>query len=284
MKKLVLSISGLALLSCLGFVAGSSNPKNVVIALGPWEGAPAEIVGVLSGQQWLENQNAAKLIVGGESIRLFSHTGVTGKAKVGKPESLGAPCEETFGVGLTPTHKAKAFEIGVTGTWNPRPRAMTVLPNNSVPYLKIAKDFLVQKGLKNPVVKLTSLLKTDFDNDKSDEVFLVGRHFQESSSGDYFPPVYGKKGDYSFVLMRKIVNGKVQTISLGDDVLLKDIEIDSDTRHLAQFYDIAGLLDLNHDGTLELVSYGAYYEGYSFEILEWNGTTFVSRAVSGCGA
>ena len=84
--------------------------------------------------------------------------------------------------------------------------------------------------------------------------------------------------------MRKIVNGKVQTISLGDDVLLKDLDVASDTRHLAQFYDIAGLLDLNGDGRLELVSYSAYYEGYSFEIREWNGKTFVSRAISGCGA
>jgi hypothetical protein len=287
MKKLTVIVSGLAFLFCSSFVAGSSRTENIVVALGPWESSLPMLIGVLSGQKWLGDQAAAKFVRGGENFRLFSNTGLSGNAKGGKPKSFGAPCEETFGVGLTPNHQLKtAFEIAVTSTWNPRPRAITVLPNNSVPYLKIAKDFLETKGLKNPVIILTSILKTDIDNDKSDEVFMVGRRFQETASDSYSPPVNGKKGDYSFVLMRKIVNGKVETISLGDDLILNDIATGAVPieNHLAQFYDIAGVVDLNGDGKLELVIYDAYYEGEGFEILEWTGNKFVSRASSGCGA
>jgi hypothetical protein len=288
MQKLLLRISALALLCCLSFVAGSSNPKNVVVALGPWESPETSLpmlIGVLSNQKWLGDQAAAKLVTGGENFRLFSNTGLSGNAKGGTARSLGVQCEETFGVGLNPKRKSATFEIAVTSTWNPRPRAITVLPNNSVPYLKIAKDFLETKGLKSPVVILTSIVKTDIDNDKSDEIFIVGRRFQETSSDTYSPPINGKKGDYSFALMRKIVNGKVQTISLGDDVILKNIEADAVPieNHLARFYDIAGLLDLNGDGKLELVIYDAYYEGEGYEILEWNGKKFVSLSSAGCG-
>ncbi len=283
MKKIISIALGLTLLLCSSFVSGVGNPKNVVVALGPWDGSAPEVLGALSDQKWLNSRESAKLIAG-DTFKFFSHTGVTGSFNAGKPESLGVPCEDTFSVPLNPSHKSKAFEIGVTATWNPRPRAITVLPNTSLAYVKIASEFLAKKGLKNTLVKLTSVIKTDFDNDKSDEVFIVGRHYQEMSSSDYYPPSGGKKGDYSFVLMRKIVAGKVQTISLGDDVILKDIEVEADNRHLAELYDIAGLLDLNGDGKLEMVAYGAYYEGYSFEIKEWDGKKFVSKAVSGCGA
>jgi hypothetical protein len=283
MKKIITIASGLTLVLCLSFVSGAVNPKNVVVALGPWEGSLPEIVGAFSDQKWLNSAESAKLIAG-DTFKFFSHTSSTGNAKAGKPESLGVPCEETFAVAVKPNRKSKAFEIGVTATWNPRPRAITVLPNNSLSYVKIASEFLSKKGLKNTLVKLTSVIKTDFDNDKSDEVFVVGRYFQASSGGDYFPPAGGKKGDYSFILMRKIMAGQVQTISLGDDVILKDIEVEADNRHLPELYDIAGLLDLNGDGKLEMVAYGAYYEGYNFEIKEWDGKKFVSKASSGCGA
>jgi hypothetical protein len=286
MQKLLLKISALTFLFCSSLVSGSSSPKNAVLALGPWETASPMLIGVFSDQKWFQDQEAAKLVKGGETVKLFSHAGLSGTAKAGSPESLGAPCEETFGVGLTPNQKTKAFQIGMTATWNPRPRALAVLPNNSVPYQKIAKTFLETKGLKNPVVVLTNVLKTDIDNDRSDEVFIVGRHFQEGAKDQFFPPVNGKKGDYSFALMRKIVNGKVQTISLGDDVILKDMKADAVPieGHLARFYDIAGVLDLNGDGKLELVIYDAYYEGEGFEILEWNSKKFVSLSYAGCGA
>ena len=103
-------------------------------------------------------------------------------------------------------------------------------------------------------------------------------------SGDFFPPAGGKKADYSFVLMRKIVAGKVQTVAINNDVNLKDGDVEANNRHLEMFYDIAGLLDLNGDGKLEMVAYSAYYEGYNFEIMEWNGKKFVSKTSSGCGA
>jgi hypothetical protein len=283
MKKIILITSGLTLFLSSSFVSGSSNPKNVVVALGPWDSSAPEVVGALSDKKWLNSAKSAKLI-SGDNFKFFAHTGATGSFKAGKPESMGIPCEETFSVPLKPSHKSKAFEIGVTATWNPRPRAVKVLPNTSLPYVKVASEFLASKGLKNTLVKLTSVIKTDFDNDKSDEIFFVGRHYQERSGSDYYPPAGGKKGDYSFVLMRKIIAGKVQTISLGDDVILKDADVEADNRHLAELYDIAGLLDLNGDGKLEMVAYSAYYEGYGFEIKEWDGKKFVSKTSSGCGA
>jgi hypothetical protein len=290
MKKLTVIVSGLTLLFCSSFVAGSSTAKNIVVAVAPGDDSERSLpmlIGVLSNQKWLGDQTAAKFVTAGESFRLFSNTGLSGNAKGGKPRSLGVQCEETFGVSLTPNHNSATFEIAVTSTWNPRPRAVTVLPNNSAPYLKIAKDFLETKGLKNPVVVLTSIIKTDIDNDKNPEVFMVGRHFQEisSDSAAYSHPINGKKGDYSFALMQKMINSKVQTISLGDAVILKNIAADAvpTENHLTRLYDIAGLLDLNGDGKLELVIYDAYNAGFSFEIIEWDGKKFVSKASSGCG-
>ena len=283
MKKMFSITFGLALLLCSSFVSGANSPKNVVVALGPWDSSAPEVVGAFSDQKWLNSAEGAKFI-SGDKFKFYSNAGATGNFKAGKPESMGTPCEETFSVPLEPNHKSKMFEIGVTAPWNPHPRAITVLPNTSLAYVKIASEFLAKKGLKNTFVKLTSVIKTDFDNDLTDEVFMVGRHFQESSSGDYFPPAGGSKGDYSFILMRKIIAGKVQTISLSEDVSLKDIDIEADNRHLEMLYDIAGLLDLTGDGKLEMVLYSAYYEGYNFEITQWNGKKFVSKASSGCGA
>jgi hypothetical protein len=279
------------ILPLLTFLAlgAAAAPSSAVFLVGfpKQEFESVEVVDfeVLGGfnQTWQTGQKAE--VFNGTRYNLWSMTGKLSATSVGSAkESYGAPCEETFGVKMKPDQSRKNWVIASNASWNLRPRAVALLPTNNAFYSGVVSDFLITKGIKTPQVNITALMRTDLDGDKQDEIIIAASRGQRNG---LFPTIRAGLNDYSVLLVRKIIDGKVQTLVLGENVQLKattDEDINNGTYSLPDVWDLVNVLDLNGDGKLEVIFFNAIYEDYGVFALEWTGKKFEQRLVSGCGA
>jgi hypothetical protein len=282
MKKL------LPLLAVLALGAAAAPASGVFLVGFPkQEFETVEVVNfeVLGGfdQTWQTGQKAS--VPNGTRYSLWGLSGKLSATSVGSAkESYGVPCEETFGVNMKPDPNRKNWVIASNATWNLRPRVVAMLPNNNAFYSQVVSDYLKTKGIKTPQVNITALVRTDLDGDKQDEIIIAASRGQRNG---LFPTIRAGLNDYSVLLVRKIMDGKVQTIVLGEDVQLKtttDEDINNGTYSLPDVWDLVNVLDLNGDGKLEVIFFNAIYEDYGVFALEWTGKKFEQRLVSGCGS
>lgn len=241
-----------------------------------------ELLGGASGAgQWIKGD---KLKVPPAGYTLYNLAGKAGAVQGGLKTSYGVPCEQTYGVTIKPVPQRNDWWMALSGSWNARPRAVTVLPNSSAVYQGIVRDVLIKKGLKNPIVKLERVVRVDLDGDKSDEIVIAANHFAGSSGP--FPPVSGQAGDYGLLLVRKVIAGKVQTLELSADVILKattPAELEQGIQNNPDSFELVNVLDLNGDGKMEVVTFNAIYEDSAVSAWEWDGKKFQTRLISGCG-
>jgi energy-coupling factor transporter ATP-binding protein EcfA2 len=265
-------------------VAAAPNNATFLVGYPPIDSESVlEVLGGVSGATWLEGQKAVAT-VGMKYNSLWNLQGKVAGSSVGTAkESYGVPCEQTYGVKLTPALATKSWIIATNAAWNLRPRAVTVLPNNNGTYRALVFEYLEKQGLKNPEVNITALIKTDLDNDKQDEIIIAATRVERNG---LMPSVGAKQGDYSLLLVRKIVAGKVQTIALGQEIHAKGTtpeDVEAGRQNNPDIWDLVNVLDLNGDGKLEILFFNAIYEDSAVSAVQWDGKKFVTRLMSGCG-
>ncbi len=89
-------------------------------------------------------------------------------------------------------------------------------------------------------------LVVDLEGDGTDEVVIVARHVADD--------VIARPGDYSVVLLRKIIEGEWQT------AILETSLAEPDSPYVLS-HSVAAVADLNGDGKMEIVVDAVYYEG-----------------------
>jgi hypothetical protein len=283
-----LTVSGLIVMGLIvsSLTAGAQTRTAYPILAHPqgFDGAP-DLLGVVVDGQFREGEEAVKRVKGGETYRVVSGSGAMGQAKGGKAVSAGVPCESNYSVALTPKPRNDRWWIATTAPWNLQPRPVTVLDTKNPTYVGVVRDYLEEAGLPNADVQIKRLTRVDLEGDGKDEVIIVARKFVGHDDSN-FPPPQGSKGDYSVALVRKIVNGTLETISLGSDITTEN-PVDPNmgaTPRIATQYDVPMVLDLNGDGRMELLHWDAYYEGETTSVMEWSGAQFRTMISAGCGA
>jgi hypothetical protein len=166
------------------------------------------------------------------------------------------PCDDFYSANAE-LDDVPGIGIGGNPGWNLQPRAAQMVDLNNAIYLKAASDVLRAKGIINKAPKIREGYRVDLEGDGQKEVLLIVTSYEEGIQPS------AKKGDYSFILMRKIVGGKVQNIIVTGDFVTKKIDFGAPSK-----YRISSIADLNGDGKLEIVIYGAYYEGNWIEAYE----------------
>lgn len=244
----------------------------------------AYLLGGWQGGRWLTAAQTRTRLNGTEQYRRLAPGAPPTPLHAGGPAvSLGAPCEDTFEVPVPSLPRGLA--VLAPATLNAQPRPVTDLPTCNATYEGFVRDELIRRGIRSPQVTLTRLTRADLDGNGTQEVIIEARHFRESS-GD-FPPPTGQPGDYSLLLLRAVVNGKVVTTVLGEHIASR-IPWDpgsSDPMPMATLHRLAGVADLNGDGRMEPVLHDAYYEGAGFTVSEWTPAGLRATPLdSGCGA
>jgi hypothetical protein len=234
------------------------------------------LLGGTSGGNWITTDVMSNTVVGGEPYRVYSLKGYLGRATGSAAPSAGEPCEETRVVDLRPSYE-NVNAIASGGPWAAMPRVPRSLSTRQPVYVKAAGDLLKARGIPTPRVKIEQVLQVDLEGDRVNEVLVSASYFAGTDNNEPMPSA--EAGDYSIVFMRKLVDGKVETVVLAEDVQAQRIEFGAPFK-----FDIAGVLDLNGDGVLEVVLHDRYYEGIGSDVLQIKGTQYEVVLSAGCGA
>ena len=232
------------------------------------------IIGAHAGGKWLSSEQAGKALEPARKYRLFTLTGKTGDAVGGQAAPNADVCPDVWEQTMQPTTEKSAIALAVP--WNPMPRTAKASDKTQEIYVKAAHDFLVGKGIAKPVVKITQLLRIDLDGDGKDEVLLSATNYPGEPGES---PPSAAAGNYSFVLLRHLVDGKAQTKLIDGEFYPKASVSQTPYRH-----EVSGLLDLDGDGRLEVILYSAYYEGATVTVWHFGAGKLHKVLEIGCGA
>jgi hypothetical protein len=232
------------------------------------------LLGAAGGGKWLPVEKAKETVKGGEQYRIYSLTERLGVAKGGKPHSADEPCLEQQIVPLIP--KPAKGSIAVAAPWNPMPRTPRMQDTDQPVYQKAVADFLVSKKIHDPKVRITQIVRIDLDGDGEDEVLISATNYFNK---DGRVPHGSPANSYSFVLLRRVVGGKVETVLIDGEFYPKEAEFNAPNA-----YRIAAVLDLDGDGKMEVVVESNYYEGGAMAAYRVTGKKPEQLVIAGCGA
>ena len=132
--------------------------------------------------------------------------------------------------------------VGVLDGWNITKREVTELSGDGEFYQQAVIDWLKTQGVDEPQPGVLQIFRVDLEGDGTDEVFISATHLDESQHMTY-------SGDYSVVLLRKVIGNDVVTLPVVWDVYIsQEAELT-----FPRTYSLANFIDLNQDGGLEVV-------------------------------
>jgi hypothetical protein len=212
--------------------------------------------------KWIKADQAAKSTGKKTTYQVYGLTKQAGQITAGKPKSVDEPCPDTLTVSLS--SKPKDGVIGLAAPWNALPRKPVIADATQSVYVKAVRDFLKARGVADLQVRITRILRVDLNGDGEEEVLIGATNYftndkSNDSSAAPFPeaPIHApQRGSYSIVILRRVVDGNVQTKLVAGEVYTKP-----DESVAPNVYNLAAVLDLNGDGKLEVIVHSFYYEG-----------------------
>lgn len=227
--------------------------------------------GTLNGQ-FIPPMAAASLLNGGEQYRLFTPEGPAGGAKGSKPERPGDyPCEKTYFMDFSPEIKA-VLGVAVSDAGNLTPRDVTN-SNVDVATRDAIKALLTKHGVGNSELRITRAIWADLEDDGKTEVVVSATRLNMTDAG--FPLPDALAGDYSLIAI--VRDGVVVQELIGQ------YHVQDSTFSAPEEFRLIAVLDLNGDGTFEIISQGRYYEGGASSVMSLKGDQYREVLIEGCG-
>ncbi len=242
------------------------------------------LVGGSKGAKWIDTENLAKTIKGGERYRIYGFDSYLGNGLGAKPVKSEPLCTDTILVKVTRSStsvRRKIAVMAVAGEWNALPRVprFVVTPDASV--REAVARILIRNGIRQPTVNISQVIHVDLDGDGVDEVLVcAGRHDGRPVTPTSHVSPHITPGDYSLVLLRKRIKGRLKDIVISGEYFPKSKEAFGGPTVDC----IRAVLDLNGDGNMEIILKYRYFEGEGISIFDL--TKSNNRAVLsvGCGA
>ena len=211
--------------------------------------------------KWIKADQALKSVANETTYKVYSLTQQIGQITAAKPTSAEEPCPDTLMVSLSSKPKEGVF--GLAAPWNAMARKPMIVDTTQPVYVDAVRDFLKARGIADPKVRIARILRVDLDGDGEEEVLISATNYFTGNKSDRsaapFPeaPIDSpRRGSYSIVILRRVVEGKVQTQLVAGELYPKP-----DEPVAPNVYQVAAVLDLNGDGKLEVIVHSFYYEG-----------------------
>jgi hypothetical protein len=245
---------------------------------GNWSGTPLVVTGFgalgwWDGSGWVQVESGTALPVAGGEDYQVAFVGLAATISGGAPTTL---CEPLDNPGVELENELVLGDwpgplgVAVSAPWILVPHLVEEIEDDGT-YSAFAAELLAERGLDVPEPAIKQLLQVDLEGDGVNEVLVVA---EDVSAG-----LFAEDGDYSIAFMRRTVQGDVQTVILGDSVV---VTADSP---VVNSYSVGAVADLNGDGRMEVVLSTAYYEGIGVDVWEYvdDDLGLVRQISAGCG-
>lgn len=266
----------MTLAAALGWAAGAgAHPAGVVPLV---DARTGYLLGGSRGGQWLDASATAREMRGAKTIYRTGGLAFSGRATGSAPRSEGAPCEDTLFVKMTPLSKKAEWALG--GSHRVTPRALLVQNPNQASYRALVAPILRAHGIARPQVQIAQLWRADLDGDGTQEVLLSAtrKGIAPGQGADDIAPD-ARAGDYSLVLLRRLVGGKVRTEVLASEYHPRAAQFSA-----PNFFRLAGVVDADGDGKMEVLLRSRYYEGEATSLIELQRSGPREVLSAACGA
>ena len=238
------------------------------------------LFGASSDKGWIKADEASKSLTDGTKYHVYALTQALGEAKGGKATPEDAPCDKTLSVSLSP--KPNKAVVAIAANWNALPRKVQVLDPTQKVYEDAVRDFLKTKEIAEPKVKVDNIIRVDLNGDGEEEVLISATNY---FSNDNSVPMRSAAGSYSMVILRRVVNGKLETqLVEGEFHPNAYSSSDESSFDAPNAYTVLAVLDLDGDGKMEIVVGSRYYEGEATTIYKCDPKKIEAVLDVGCGA
>lgn len=232
----------------------------------PWR----YVVGGYAGGTWLNSAAAGKRLTAVRTgYRVFTLEGEQGRVTGARPAPDADVCPDVWMHAIDPLPDPGRHAIGVHAPWNPQPRKPVLSQGDPA----VVRAVLQPLGLGKSPVHISQWARVDLAGDGEMVEIFAATHYRDAA--ELMAP---KAGDYSFVGVRRGPAGKART-----EVLAGEFYPKTDGQSTPNIHELAGLLDLNGDGVLEIVLRSAYYEGGGVQVWEWKKGKWVRVLNLECG-
>lgn len=253
-----------------GFAAAQDKAAFASFIELPWR----YVIGGHADGKWLKSEAAGKKLSAATTpYRVFTIDGEAGTVTGSAASPDADVCPDVWMLKISPEPDLQSPSIGVHAPWNPQPRKPRKSSTTQEVYLKAVGELLAGKGVMRADVKITQLLRVDLDGDGVDEVLLSATRYVHKDE-----LMTAESGDYSFVAIRRVVKGDVQTQIISGEFYPKKLEDAAPSIH-----ELSGVLDLDGDGVLEVLVNSAYYEGGGLKVFQLQKDKLVEVLAIDCG-
>jgi len=249
-------------------------------ALAPLAGVDGDQISCFMGgadtQKFLNASDMAAKLRGLTEYRLYNLAGEAGNAVAPGPpvdEGSEGECADLWRheLALDPRSAGTYFAAlrPASAGANPLPKTLQSLDAPTPEHIKLVRDFLLRRNIADPEVRIIQTVRTDLNGDGIDDWIL---------NAVRQTPEVARKGDYSVLLVLLGQKSSFRTYIIQDAINLED----SPYASTLWVNTIVAVVDVDGDGSMEIVLNGAYIYGGGWDLVRFQNGGFEYVLFCGC--
>jgi hypothetical protein len=219
------------------------------------------LLGGVQGGTWLTVDQAASNFGGGAEYDVYTLAKEDFQVYGNAPEF--SPTQHQYFIS-TDIAQGPFGMVGVVHGWPVRQGDVQELSFQNNMYEDIVLDWLKTEGGIQTQLDSLHIYRVDLEADGVDEIFISATHLDSSQHTT-------RAGDYSILLMRKVVGNQAVTLPIVADVYRSEKQEST----FPNAYSFANFIDLNQDGVLEVVIDIQHWETDQAAVYQVNGQEII---------